>query len=56
MESITADNYKDMRDRVRSMEQNDHIDGSSNFKKLLEMLETDDISWINATNEKIRGE
>lgn len=53
MESITADNYNAMRDRVHGMEQNDHIDGSSNFAKLLEIFETDDIKWIDAINEKI---
>jgi len=35
------------------MEQNDHIDGSSNFVKLLEKLGTDNIQWIEAINEKI---
>ena len=53
MESITADNYQYMRGRVVNMEQNDHVDGSSNFAKLLEILETDDIQWIDAINEKI---
>lgn len=53
MKFITADNYKDMRDRVQKMNQNDHIDGSSNFVKLLEIFETDDIQWIDAINKKI---
>ena len=53
MESITAENYKDMRDRVRVMEQDDHKDGSSNFAKLLDEIGTDDIQWIDAINEKI---
>ena len=53
MENITDDNYNVMRDRVHGMEQNDHIDGSSNFAKLLEIFETDDIKWIDAINERI---
>ena len=53
MESITADNYNAMRDRVHGMEQNDHIDGSSNFAKLLEIFETDNPQWIYAINEKL---
>ena len=35
------------------MEQDDHMDGSSNFVKLLEKLETDDTRWIDAINDKI---
>ena len=53
MKSITADNYKDMRNRVQGMDQNDHVDGSSNFIKLLEKLGTENIQWIDAINEKI---
>ena len=34
-------------------EQNDHIDGSSNFVKLLELLETGDYRWIYVVNEKL---
>ncbi len=53
MESITADNYKDMCNRVQCMEQNDHVDGSSNFAKLLEKLGTDNIQWIDEINDKM---
>ncbi len=53
MESITADNYKDMRARIQGMDQDDHIDGSSNFIKLLDKFETADIQWIYTINEKM---
>lgn len=53
MKSITADNYQDMRNRVQGMEQNDHVDGSSNFEKLIEKLGTDNIQWIDEINNKI---
>ena len=53
MESITTDNYKDMLNRVQGMEQDDHMDGSTNFVKLLEKFGTDDIKWIDAINKKI---
>lgn len=53
MKSITADNYQDMRNRVQGMEQNDHVDGSSNFVKLIEKLGTDNIQWIDEINDKI---
>ena len=55
MESITIENYKDMRNRVQGMEQDDHKDGSSNFVKLLDKFGTDDTQWIDAINEKIGG-
>ena len=53
MQSITADNYKNMCNRVRGMEQNDHVNGSSNFVKLLDKFETDNIQWIDVINEKM---
>jgi hypothetical protein len=53
MESITAENYKDMRNRIQDMNYDDHQDGSSNFVKLLEKLETDNPQWIYEINEKL---
>ena len=53
MKSITAENYQDMRNRVQGMDQNDHVDGSSNFVKLIEKLGTDNIQWIDEINDKI---
>ena len=53
MKSITADNYKDMCIRVQNIERDDHVDGSSNFVKLLEIFGTDDIQWIVEINKKI---
>ncbi len=53
MQSITADNYNAMRDRVQGMEQDDHVDGSCNFVELLEKFETDDVRWIYTINKKL---
>ena len=53
MESITAENYKDMHNRVQVMNHDDHEDGSSNFVKLLEEFETDNPQWIYTVNEKL---
>lgn len=53
MESITAENYKDMHNRVQGMNHDDHEDGSSNFVKLLEEFETDNPQWIYTVNEKL---
>ena len=53
MESITAENYKDMHNRVQGMSHDDHEDGSSNFVKLLEKFEINNPQWIYTVNEKL---
>ena len=55
MESVGADNYNDMKDRVSKMSQDDHADGSSNFGMLLQELETADVQWINRVNGIVEG-
>ncbi len=53
MESIGTDNYNDMKERIGKLPQDDHVDGSSNFSKLLEELETPDVQWISKVNDNI---
>lgn len=55
MESISADNYYDMKERICAMSQDDHAEVSSNFGKLLEKLETEDVQWMNRINDNIDG-
>lgn len=56
MESIGVDNYNDMKERICKMPQDDHVDGSSNFSKLLEKLETSDDQWMNRINDNIESD
>lgn len=55
MESIGTDNYYDMKERIGKLPQDDHVDGSSNFSKLLEKLETSDVRWMNRINDNIES-
>ncbi|PHU39759.1 hypothetical protein CSX00_09350 [Pseudobutyrivibrio ruminis] len=53
MAIITSDNYKAMRDRVQGMNPDDHLNGASNFAKIVNRFEADDIQWICEINEKL---
>lgn len=53
MEHVTEENYGDMRQRVRSLELDDSITGSSNFGKFIKLFERDDSRWIEEINKKI---
>ena len=46
MEHITVENYKDMSHRIRKLDVNDTIIGSSNFGKFITLFESDDSGWI----------
>ncbi len=50
MEYVTKDNYVDMCQRVRNLESDDSITGSSNFGKLIKLFESDDSGWIEDIN------
>lgn len=50
MHQITAENYHTMSERVRKMESNDTVIGSSNFDRLVDYLATDDTTWIEKIN------
>lgn len=53
MEHITVDNYKDMCQRVRDLELDDSVTGSSNFGKFIKLFESDDSRWIEEINRKL---
>ena len=53
MEHVTAENYVDMCQRVRNLELDDSITGSSNFGKFIKLFQSDDSGWIEAINKKI---
>lgn len=50
MEHVTEENYVDMCQRVRNLESNDAVTGSSNFGKFIKLFESDDSSWIEEIN------
>ena len=53
MECVTAENYVDMCQRVRNLESDDSITGSSNFGKFIKLFESDDSGWVSGINEKL---
>ena len=56
MEQITSENYRIMHERVKLLEQNDSIIGSSNFSKIIEWFESEDCDWISKINEILESE
>ena len=50
MEHVTAENYKDMSRRVKDLDSDDSVTGSSNFGKFIKLFESDDSSWIEEIN------
>ena len=53
MKHVTEENYVDMCQRVRNLELDDSITGSSNFGKFIKLFESDDSGWIEILNEQI---
>lgn len=53
MEHITAENYKDMRRRVKGLDSDDSVTGSSNFGKFIMRFESDDSGWIEEINDSL---
>ncbi len=53
MEYVTEKNYVDMCRRVRNLEPDDSVTGSSNFGKLIKRFESDDSRWIEEINRKL---
>ena len=53
MEHVTAENYKDMSRRVKDLDSDDSVTGSSNFGKFIKLFESDDSGWIEILNEQI---
>lgn len=53
-ERVTAiENYKDMSRRVKDLDSDDSVTGSSNFGKFIKLFESDDSGWIEKINEQI---
>ena len=55
MGHITAENYADMRERVRKLELQDTVTGSSNFGRFIELFESGDAKWIDRINDVLEG-
>lgn len=53
MGHITAENYKDMRLRVKELNSDDSVTGSSNFGKFIKRFENDNCSWIYEISDSI---
>lgn len=53
MDHITVENYADMRQRVKILEADDSVTGSSNFGKLIKWFENGDSRWIDDVNEEL---
>jgi len=53
MECITAENYVNMCQRVKSLDAIDTVPGSSNFGRFMELLESSDNGWIEAINRDL---
>lgn len=53
MEHITAENYADMFRRMKALETDDSVSGSSNFGRFIKLFESDDSGWIDEINTKI---
>ena len=50
MKHVTGENYVDMCHRVRNLESDDSVTGSSNFGKFIKLFESDDSGWIKEIN------
>ena len=53
MEHVTAENYKDMSCRVKDLDSDDSVTGSSNFGKFIKLFESDNSNWIEKINDSI---
>ena len=50
MEQITLENFGEMKERIKQMENDDRIIGSSNFARFIEFLTNEDDGWIEKIN------
>ena len=48
-----VENYKDMSQRVKDLDSDDSVTGSSNFGKFIKLFESDDSGWIEEINMQI---
>ena len=56
MACITEENYLQMKARLKAMQSDDWITGSSNFGKMIELFESNDSSWIQRINHCLEFE
>ena len=49
-EQITLENFGEMKERIKQMENDDRIIGSSNFARFIEFLTNEDDGWIEKIN------
>lgn len=52
---VTKDNYADMLERVKRLQDDDTVVGSSNFARFMEGLGNRDAAWIDGINEVLEG-
>ena len=50
MKYVNVENYKDMSRRVKNLEWDDSVTGSSNFGKFIRLFESDNSGWIEEIN------
>ena len=55
MSCVTAENYKEMCQRVKQMEMEDTVIGGSNFGKFIELFECGDAEWIRIINNHLEA-
>ena len=48
-----VENYKDMSRRVKDLDSDDSVTGSSNFGKFIKLFESDNSSWIEKINRNL---
>ncbi len=56
LESVTLDDYKEFRQRIKAADLDDTVIGSTNFEKLLDWIESDDARWIDELSSIVEGE
>lgn len=55
LKGVNADNYEEMCFRVKSLDTNDSVLGSSNFGKFIDLFESSNADWIDRINEVLEG-
>lgn len=53
MESITVENYAEMRRRITFLSEHDHEIGSTNISRLLQSFENENAEWIDMLNNRL---
>lgn len=56
MKYITKENYEDMSQRMKDLDSDDSVTGSSNFGRFIKLFEGDDDAWIGEINTRLETE